>query len=576
LCETVPIVISQLAAFLHGIPVLCLFLSVLLGTIIGRYHFKGVGLGSVVGTLIAGMAVGILSKPELPDLLRWAFFYLFLFSIGYSVGPQFFGSLKREAVPQIVLALIVAVTGLAAVIGVSAAFDLDEGLSVGVLSGGMTQSAALGTGLSAIGDLPISEESRATLMANAPLGDAITYGFGDLGLILFLTWLGPKILRADLKREARELEAQLSAGAAGQIGVGADFGLRAYTVESASAVGATIELLEGKYAPGRLSVQRVRRGQTPLTLNPALTLNRGDQIVLSARRAAFSDAIHEIGPEIDDPSLLSIPAKKATVVVTSAGISGKTLGDLAQDPSARGVYLESLHRGVQVMPHEPWARLERGDVLHIIGAPEDVERVGRRIGYVEKDLSRTDLTFLAAGICAGVLLGLLKVNLGGMSLGLGTAGSILVIGLVGGWMRSRYPVFGAIPEPAQLLLMDIGLIFFIAVVGLQAGPHAVDAYRTSGGVFFARVFFAGAIVTVVPLAVGTIAATKLLGMSPLMVLGGLAGAQTCTPGLNALREASGSNVGSLAYTIPYAIGNIVLTLWGPVVVAIVHAMRGPS
>jgi putative transport protein len=440
----------------------------------------------------------------------------------------------------------------------------------------MTQSAALGTGLSAIADLPITDESRARLAANAPLGDAITYGFGDLGLILFLTWLGPKILRADLKREAREIEAGMSAGATGQAGVGAEYGLRAYTVESASAIGATIERLEGRYAPERLSVQRVQRGQTPLTLNPALTLNRGDQVVLSARRAAFSDALSEIGPEIDDASLLSVPTRKATVVVTNAEIGGTTLGELAQDSSARGVYLESLHRGTQVMPHEAWARLERGDVLHIIGAPEDVERVATRVGYVEKDLSRTDLTFLAAGICAGVLLGLLKVNLGGMSLGLGTAGSILVVGLVGGWMRSRYPVFGAIPEPAQRLLMDIGLIFFIAVVGLHAGPHAVDAYRTSGGVFFARIFFAGVIVTIVPLAVGTLAARKMLGMSPLMVLGGLAGAQTCTPGLTALREASGSNVGSLAYTVPYAIGNIVLTLWGPVVVAIVHAMRGPS
>ena len=193
------IVVEPLAAFLHSIPLLCLFLAILLGTLIGRVHVKGVGFGSVVGTLIAGMAIGILAKPELPDLLRWAFFYLFLFSIGYSVGPQFFGSLKKEALPQIALALIVAVTGLATVIGVSAVFGFDEGLSVGVLSGGMTQSAALGTGLSAIAELPIPDDQKATLLAHAPLGDAITYGFGDLGLILFLTWLGPKMFRARLE-----------------------------------------------------------------------------------------------------------------------------------------------------------------------------------------------------------------------------------------------------------------------------------------------------------------------------------------------------------------------------------------
>ena len=175
--------------------------------------------------------------------------------------------------------------------------------------------------------------------------------------------------------------------------------------------------------------------------------------------------------------------------------------------------------------------------------------------------------FLAGGICAGMLLGLLKLNAGGIVLGLGTAGSILVVGLVAGWARSRYPVFGAIPEPAQRLLMDIGLIVFIAVVGMHAGPHAVEAYHTSGGAFFASIFVAGMIVTIVPLAAGAIVARYMLGMSPLMTLGGLAGAQTCTPGLNALREASGSNIGSLAYTVPYAIGNILLTVWGPVVVA---------
>jgi len=567
-------VIEQLGVFLHGLPSLCLFLSILLGTIIGRFHFKGVGFGSVVGTLIAGIVIGILARPELPDLLRWSFFYLFLFSIGYSVGPQFFGSLKKEALPQIALAVVVAVSGLAAVIAVTAAFGFDEGLAVGVLSGAMTQSAALGTGLSAIAELPIPDEAKAVLIANAPLADAITYGFGDLGLILFLTWLGPKIMRADLKREARELEQELSAGkTAGEVPSAIHYGIRAYRVEHAQVAGSTLAALEARYAAARLTVQRVKRGADALELHPALTLNRGDEVVVSAQRIAFLNAEREIGPEIDDPTLLSVPVKTAAVVVTSSEVSGKTIGELAQDPDARGVYLESVQRSTELIPRESWTVLQRGDILRIVGAPGDVERAGRHVGFVERDLSKTDLTFLAGGVCAGILLGLLKLNAAGIVLGLGTAGSILVIGLVGGWARSRYPVFGAIPEPAQRLLMDIGLIVFIAVVGLHAGPHAVEAYRVSGGTFFATIFVAGMIVTVVPLAVGTIVARYVFKLRPLMVLGGLAGAQTCTPGLTALRDASDSNVGSLAYTVPYAIGNILLTIWGPVVVAIVHAMR---
>ena len=567
---------EQLAAFLHGFPALCLFLSILLGTFIGRFHFKGVGFGSVVGTLLAGIAVGILAEPQLPDLLRWAFFYLFLFSIGYSVGPQFFGSLKTAAIPQIALAVIVAVTGVSAVIGVTAAWGFDEGVAVGLLSGGMTQSAALGTGLSAIADLPIADDLKATLIANAPLADAITYGFGDLGLILFLTWIGPKILRADLRSEARALEQALAGGReGGPIFSAANYSLRAHEVENAQVGASTVAALEDRYADARLTVHRVQRGQQLLKPAPDLVLKRGDRVVVSARRAAFLLAERDIGPEIDDPVLLSVPVKAAAVVVTSGDVHGKTLGELALDRRTRGVYLESLRRGPELIPHEPWTVLERGDILQITGAPDDVERVGKHIGFVERDLSATDLTFLAGGICAGMLLGLLKITAAGITLGLGTAGSILVVGLVAGWARSRYPVFGAIPEPAQRLLMDIGLIVFIAVVGMQAGPHAVEAYRVSGGAYFASILVAGMIVTTLPLAVGAIAARSLLGMSPLMTLGGLAGAQTCTPGLNALREASGSNIGSLAYTVPYAIGNILLTIGGPLVVAIVHAMRTP-
>jgi putative transport protein len=565
--------VEQIAATLHKLPELSLFLSILLGHFIGRFHFKGVGFGTVVGTLIAGIIIGIIAKPQLPELLRWAFFYLFLFSIGYSIGPQFFGSLRRETLPQVALAVIISVTGLATVIGMSVLFDFDEGVAVGLLSGGMTQSAALGTGLSAISELPISVELKATLSANAPLADAITYGFGDLGLILFLTAIGPWLMKADLKQEARALEQQMSGGAT-KSAVFSDvlFAFRAYRLERLA--GVTVGELEERYASGRLAVQRVRRGGDVLEVSAGLALVQDDEIVVSGRRGALSAFERDAGPELDDPELLAIPLKTAVVVVTNKNAHGKTLAVLAADQQlARGVYLESIQRGEVMLPARPWTVVERGDILHIVGAPEDVERAGAHIGFVEKDLARTDLAFLAGGISLGIVFGLLKFNVGDIPLGLGTAGSILVIGLLAGWARSRYPVFGSIPEPAQRLLADIGLIVFIAIVGLHAGPHAVEAYEKSGGAYFASIFFAGMVVTMMPIAVGAIFARKVFNMNPLMVLGAIAGAQTCTPGLNALRDASGSNIGSLAYTVPYAIGNILLTVWGPVVVAIMYAIR---
>lgn len=564
---------EQIVATLHKLPELSLFLSILIGHFIGRFHFKGVGFGTVVGTLIAGILVGILAKPQLPELLRWAFFYLFLFSIGYSIGPQFFGSLRRETLPQVALAVIISVTGLATVIGMSVLFDFDEGIAVGLLSGGMTQSAALGTGLSAIAELPISADLKTALSANAPLADAITYGFGDLGLIVFLTAIGPWLMKADLKKEAQALERQMSGGS-DKTAVFSEvlFAFRAYRMERMA--GVTVGEIEERYVSGRLAVQRVRRDGKMLDVIAGLVLLKDDDMVLSGRRSALSTFEREVGTELDDPELLAIPLKTAVVVVTNKKAHRRTLAELAADRHlARGVYLQSIQRGQVMLPARPWTVIERGDILCIVGAPEDVERAGRHIGFVEKDMAKTDLAFLAGGISVGIIVGLLKFKISDIPLGLGTAGSILVIGLLAGWARSRYPVFGSIPEPAQRLLADIGLIVFIAIVGLHAGPHAVEAYEKSGGAYFASIFFAGMVVTMMPIAVGAIFARKVFNMNPLMVLGAIAGAQTCTPGLNALRDASGSNIGSLAYTVPYAIGNILLTVWGPVVVAIMYALR---
>jgi putative transport protein len=566
--------VEAAAALLHRYPELCLFLSIVLGHVIGHFHFRGVGFGNVVGTLLAGIVIGILAKPELPDLLRWSFFYLFLFSIGYSVGPQFFGSLKKAALPQIAVALAVCVAGLATTIGMAVLFKFDEGIAVGIFSGAMTQSAALGTGLNAIAELAVSDEMKATLSAHAPLADAITYGFGDLGLILFLTWLGPLLMRADLRKEAQVMEAQLSGGKPGGRVANALYGLRGHSVEAAEAVGLSVAQLEERFADGRLAVQRIRRGEAIIEASPGLVLQKGDQVAIVARRGTLLRTQQEIGPEVDGQELLAVPMKTVAVVITSKDVIGKTIAELAANRAmARGVYLQSLHRGEEEITREDWTVIERGDVVRMTGSPADVDRAAAFGGFVERDLAKTDLAFLAGGICLGVVFGMLKFNVGGAALGLGTSGSILVIGLLAGWARSRYPVFGAIPVPAQRLLMDIGLIVFIAVIGLHAGPHAVEAYQKSGPAYFASIFVSGMVVTMMPLVVGAFVARKLFNMNPLMAMGSLAGAQTCTPGLNSLREISGSNIGALAYTVPYAVSNIVLTICGPIVVAVVHALR---
>src|SRR3954469_912455 len=283
---------QEIASLLHRYPELALFVTIFIGTLIGRLHWKGFGLGSVVGSLLAGIGVGIFAKPEYPELLRWAFFYLFLFSIGYSVGPRFFGGLRKEAIPQIVLTITLAVMGLLTTVAVAYVFHFDEGISVGLLSGSLTHSAALGTGLNAIANLPIPDALKAQLSANAPLGDAITYGFGDLWLILLITVIGPLLMRVDLKTEAKILEAQLSGSGDNKNALldGPRFGFRGYRVENSSIIGIEIDELENRFAVGRLSVQRVRRNGALINITPQATLEKGDQIVVAAQRLTLLNA----------------------------------------------------------------------------------------------------------------------------------------------------------------------------------------------------------------------------------------------------------------------------------------------
>jgi putative transport protein len=567
---------QEVVALFHRFPELSLFVTIFIGTLIGRLHVKGFGLGSVVGSLLAGIGIGVFAKPEYPQLLRWTFFYLFLFSVGFSVGPRFFGGLRKKAIPQIVMAITLALTGLLTTVTVAYVLGFDEGISVGLLSGSLTQSAALGTGLNAIATLPVSDEIKSQLSANAPLGDAITYGFGDLWLILLINVVGPLLMRANLRAEAKALEAQLSGGeeTTSPLLAGYRFAFRGYRVENGSIVGIGIGELEDRYAAGRLSVQRLKRNGTLINVTPKARLQAGDQLVIAAQRSVLANAEREIGPEFDDFETLAVPMKTMTVVVTNRSAAGKTLGEMAADRQiARGVYLESLKRGEEEMPHDAGVIVERGDVMRLVGSPQDVERIGKWLGHVEADLARTDLTFIAAGIACGIILGMLHLSINDVPLGLGTAGSILVIGLVAGWARSRYPVFGSVPEAAHRVLADIGLTVFIAIVGLTAGPHAVQAYVQRGGGFFASIFLGGMVVTMVPSLAALVMGRWIFRMNPLMVLAGVTGAQTCMPGLNALREASGSNIGALGYTVPYAIGNILLTVSGPVVVAIMHFLR---
>jgi len=271
----------------------------------------------------------------------------------------------------------------------------------------------------------------------------------------------------------------------------------------------------------------------------------------------------EIGDEVSDKELLDFPVELLDVVITNKSLVGKTLADLASIDFARGVFLKKLTRAGQSMPFSPATKVERGDLLTLIGAERDVERAAKSLGYADRRTVMTDMIFVGFGIFLGGLVGLLTIVVAGLPLTLTASGGALIMGLVFGWLRAVHPTFGRIPESAMWIFDTVGLTVFMACVGLGAGPSFFSGLQKSG----LSLVFVGLVIAVLPHTVAILFGRYLLKMNPIIVLGACSGAGTITAALRAIQEEAQSELPALGYTVPYAIGNIVLTAWGPVLVA---------
>jgi putative transport protein len=231
--------------------------------------------------------------------------------------------------------------------------------------------------------------------------------------------------------------------------------------------------------------------------------------------------------------------------------------------SARGVFLRKLTRSGLEIPIGSITQIDRGDVLRLIGPKPEVGRAASELGYPDRPTTTTDMVFVGTGIVLGGFVGLLSVTVAGIPLTLTASGGALIMGLVFGWLRSVYPYFGRIPEPAIWIFDTVGLCTFIGVVGLSAGPSFISGLQKTG----LSLVVVGLASALVPHTIAILFGRYVLKMNPLIVLGACAGAGTITAALRAVQDEARSSVPVLGYTVPYALGNILLTAWGPVLVA---------
>ena len=447
------------------------------------------------------------------------------------------------------------------------------GQAAGLLSGACTISAVLGVATDAIGQLERSPEEKQVLLDSMPVAYAVTYLFGTAGAAWFLASIGPKVLGGNIVEACKELESKLGAQEqeAGVVSAYARFVARAYRPTDPRFFGKTVEEFEKHLAalPGarRAFVERVRHGQNVLDATPATVLCEGDVIALGGPREFLLRNQTSIGPEVEDRELLDFQAEVLDVVVTNKELEGKTLEELVEShlgATARGVFLRKLLRTGQEMPITPGTAIDRGDVLQIVGSKRNVERVAELVGYADRPTDKTNVVLMALGIAVGAVIGAMSVKLGRIPLSLSTSGGALLGGLVCGWLRSVNRTFGRIPGPALWLLNNVGLATFIAVVGISAGPSFISGLKESG----LSLFLAGVLVTCVPLLVGLLAGRFIFRFHPAITLGACAGARTTTAALGAIQDSCNSKVPAIGYTVPYAIGNMLLITWGVVIVAL--------
>ena len=546
--------------------VIPIFLAVGLGFWIGNFRVKGFSLGPVTATLLVGVALGQMDIP-ISEPVKSVFFMLFLFAIGYSVGPQFFRSLKGSGLKQIAFAVAEGMICVGVCLAVARILGYNTGTTIGIFAGSQTISAVIGVGSDTLRGLGLPKNRLDYLIAMIPACYAVTYVFGTIGTAWVTAFLGPKLLGGleKVKAETKELEAEMDQGEfavdPGLIVANRPISFRAYRAESAffSRPRRVREIEHNMREAGlTLYIERLRVKGEIADPDPDIRVGYGDIIVLGGRRETVVEESSFIGPEVVDHDLLNFAAENLRVTVSRKGADGMTVGELRGKSYMRGVMIRSITRNDVVLPMRKRTQLERGDVLTLVGLPQDVAEAVPELGYSDRKTNDTDMVFVGLGIAFGCLIGALTIHIGGIPLNISTSGGALLAGLFLGWLRNRRPTFGRIPGPVVWLMDNMGLNMFIAVVGITAGPSFISGLQEVG----IGLFFAGIVCTTLPLILSILMGRWIFRFPAAVTLGCVAGSRNAVAALGAIQDSLDSTLPAMGYTVTYAAGNFVLIFSG--------------
>ena len=551
---------SDIAHYLIANPVISIFICLALGYLIGKLKIKSFTIGATVGTLLVGLLISLVFKGagtyQIDGTVKTIFFSLFIFAIGYEVGPSFFASLKSSGLKIIILSLFFAVAAFVVSIVLFKAFGIGAGEAGGILAGSLTQSAILGTADSTMKGMLSGTELK-TAESQMAIAYALTYVFGTVGVVVFLKNGAAKLIGVNLtdtvKKKIEQTNFHESSSENTVVG---NIKARAFCIENgAEFIGKTIGSVEEQYGDDLTITQIIRKGKK-VNLASDVQLLEGDTVTI----IGLLDAVlHFEAPgmkETDDSEALKLDVIKQEIVLTNHFSL-----DVIKHLSENGIVISERKRDNNVLSEDQ--ALKALDHLTLVGPKALIAKVVKKLGYVKDTGTETDVSFISMGLVVGLLIGAISFVVSGIPITLGSGGGALIGGLLFGYYQDKHSNYGLMPKATRWFCKSVGLNLFIAIVGLTSGASFLSALQSMG----VKVLLIGVLVTILPHIASVYFGRFVLKLDAVDIIGALCGAGTCTAALNGVVEEYESSIFAVAYTPGYAMGNILLTVLGPLVVA---------
>ena len=555
----------DLMDLLSTYPEMTLFLIIGIGYLFGKIGGWGIHLGSSIGVLFTALFFGHLGFTISP-IVGTIGFVFFIYSVGYQAGPNFFSTFKTDGVRYIQIGVVIAAAAVGTALAGSFIFRLQPGFTAGVLAGGLTSTPTLAAAqdavVSGLARIPV-DLTADQVKSNIAVGYAVTYIFGLIGLILFLQFV-PRFMGFSLEEEAQRYSSNRKRGgkdADDEMGLGGKGmpSTRIFEVNNPDTIGRDLLDLKFLQATGSVIARLIRNGED-VELGPETVLMEGDRALVLGYNENLLKASHLMGREVLDTELEQTAFDTRRVLVTNERAFNCTLRDTGVTNSFACI-THKVNRGGVELPVSLDMTIQRGDYLTVSGPATNLERLSAHLGQAEKPIHETDLLTFAFGIVAGLMVGYTTIKVGNLPIGIGSAGGLLIAGLIVGWARGINPFFGRVPAAARFILMELGLLLFLAGVGLRAGSGLVEGLRSSG----LPLFITGVFVTLVPPTVGILYGKYVLKMNPAILMGAMCGGLTSTPALGVVTKLARSDIPAIGYVGVYAFANIILTLVGQLV-----------